>query len=133
MIPGFGHGVLRTTGTRFIAQYRSAEQYLSDDPLFRLVQRVYDIIPQVLLNTGKINNPYPNADAISATLQYHYGIIRAEFCTALFGSSRLLGLSAHAVWACALGMSIDRPRSLTTDMIEKMVMPSIQVNKSIQS
>jgi citrate synthase len=124
---------LRITDTRFTAQYRFAERYLSDDPLFKLVQRVYEVMPHVLKNTGKVNNPYPNVDAISATLQYHYGITQAEFSTVLFGSSRLLGLSAHAVWARALGLSIERPRSLTTDMIEKMVIPPLQVNKSISA
>ena len=122
VIPGYGHGVLRRTDTRFTAQYRFAERYLPDDPLFQLVQRVYEVIPNVLKSTGKVNNPYPNVDAISATLQYHFGLTQPEFSTVLFGTSRLLGLSAHAVWARALGLSIERPRSLTTSKIEEMVM-----------
>lgn len=128
VIPGYGHGVLRKTDSRFTAFYRFAEQYLPDDPLFRLVQRVYDVMPSVLQSTGKVNNPYPNVDAISATLQYHYGITQAEFCTVLFGASRLLGLSAHAVWARALGLSIERPRSLTTSKIEDMLTSKLSLN-----
>jgi len=120
VIPGYGHGVLRRTDTRFTAQYRFAENYLSDDPLFQLVKRVYEVIPQVLGGLGKIKNPYPNVDAISGTLQHHYGI-EPEFSTALFGASRLLGLTAHAVWARALGQPIERPRSFTTDRIEKIL------------
>lgn len=133
VIPGYGHGVLRRTDSRFTAQYRFAEHYLPDDPLFKLVQRVYEVMPDVLLGTGKVNNPYPNVDAISATLHYHYGITQPEFCTVLFGTSRLLGLSAHAVWARAVGLSIERPRSLTTDMVEEMVMTPIPVNKTIST
>jgi citrate synthase len=128
VIPGYGHGVLRKTDSRFTAFFRFAEQYLPDDSLFRLVQRVYDVMPRVLQSTGKVNNPYPNVDAISATLQYHYGITQAEFCTVLFGASRLLGLSAHAVWARALGLSIERPRSLTTSIIEDMMTSTLSLN-----
>ena len=131
VIPGYGHGVLRRTDSRFTAQYRFAERYLPDDPLFMLVKRVYEVMPTVLKNTGKVNNPYPNVDAISATLQYYYGVTQAEFCTVLFGASRLLGLSAHAVWARALGLSIERPRSLTTDLVEKMMQPVITKNQNI--
>lgn len=133
VIPGYGHGVLRRTDSRFTAQFRFAEHYLPEDSLFNLVKRVYEVMPGVLQNTGKINNPYPNVDAISATLQYYYGITQPEFCTVLFGTSRLLGLSAHAVWARALGLSIERPRSLTTSLVEKMVMPTIQERSSVSS
>lgn len=133
VIPGYGHGVLRRTDSRFTAQYRFAERFLPDDPLFKLVGRVYEVMPQVLHSTGKINNPYPNVDAISAVLQYYYGITQVEFSTVLFGTSRLLGLSAHAVWARALGLSIERPRSLTTALIEEMVMPPISVPKNINT
>ncbi|NSW54309.1 MAG: citrate (Si)-synthase [Anaerolineae bacterium] len=123
VIPGYGHGVLRSTDPRFLAQYDFAQKYLPDDPIFALVRRVYEVMPGVLGATGKIKNPYPNVDAISGTLQYHYGITQVEFYTVLFGTSRLLGLSAHAVWARALGLSIERPRSLTTPIIEEMLLP----------
>jgi citrate synthase len=120
VIPGYGHGVLRRTDTRFTAQYRFAEIYLPDDPNFHLVKLAYEVIPEVLRTIGKVKNPYPNVDAISGTLQHHYGI-EPEFSTVLFGTSRLLGLTAHAVWARALGQPIERPRSFTTDRIEEML------------
>ena len=129
VIPGYGHGVLRRTDTRFTAQYRFAEVYMPDDPLFQLVKRVYEVIPEVLGELGKVKNPYPNVDAISGTLQYHYGI-EPEFCTVLFGASRLLGLTAHAVWARALGQPIERPRSFTTDRIEEMLTPPINISST---
>lgn len=133
VIPGYGHGVLRRTDTRFTAQLQFAEQWLPDDPLFQLVRRVYEVIPGVLAGTNKINNPNPNVDAISGSIQYHFGITQPEFSTVLFGSSRLLGLSAHAVWARALGLSIERPRSLTTAMIEAMVTPTVAVHSSLSN
>ncbi len=133
VIPGYGHGVLRSTDPRFTAQFRFAERYLPDDPIFNLVKRVYEVMPGVLQATGKIKNPYPNVDAISGTLQHHYGITQSEFCTVLFGTSRLLGLSAHAVWARALGLSIERPRALTTSLVEDMVSPSLGVDQQTVS
>jgi citrate synthase len=44
-----------------------------------------------------------------------------EFYTVLFGISRILGLTSHAVWSRALGKPIERPKSLTTRMLEEMV------------
>ena len=84
------------------------------------------MIPEVLIGLGKVKNPYPNVDAISGTLQNYYGI-EPEFCTVLFGASRLLGLTAHAVWARALGQPIERPRSFTTDRIEDMLTPTLSM------
>ena len=133
VIPGYGHGVLRITDTRFTAQFRFAERHLPDDPLFQLVRRVYEVVPDLLRELGKIKNPNPNVDAISGTLQYHYKVGGPEFCTVLFGTSRLTGLSAHAVWARALTLPIERPRSLTTDLVEEMCTPRIALQKRISS
>ncbi len=121
LIPGYGHAVLRVTDPRFTAQYEFANQYLPDDELFRFVKLVYEVLPGVLTRFGKVKNPWPNVDAINGTLQYHYGIREFDFYTVLFGMSRILGLSTHAVWARALGKPIERPKSLTTRMLEEMV------------
>jgi citrate synthase len=133
VIPGYGHGVLRITDTRFTAQFRFAERYMPDDPVFQLVRRVYEVVPDLLRSLGKIKNPNPNVDAISGTLQHHYGIAQPEFCTVMFGTSRLTGLSAHAVWARALSLPIERPRSLTTGLIEEMFTPRIAINDQVSS
>jgi citrate synthase len=121
VIPGYGHAVLRTTDPRFTAQYEFARKYLPDDELYQLVCRIYEVLPGVLKESGKIKNPYPNVDAINGTLQYHYGVREFDFYTVLFGVSRILGISAHAVWARALNKPIERPKSLTTAMLEERV------------
>lgn len=121
VIPGYGHAVLRVTDPRFTAQYEFAREFLPDDELFRLVSLVYEVIPGVLERTGKVKNPWPNVDAINGTLQYHYGVHEIDFYTVLFGISRCMGLCAHATWARALGKPIERPKSLTTSMLEGMV------------
>jgi len=121
MIPGYGHAVLRITDPRFTAQFDFAKKYLPEDEVFRFVELVYQTLPDVLKQMGKVKNPWPNVDAINGTLQYHYGVQQFDFYTVLFGVSRILGLTAHAVWSRALGKPIERPKSLTTKMLEDMV------------
>ena len=120
VIPGYGHAVLRTPDPRFIAQYDFGNKYFPQDDLFRLASLVYEVMPDILKATGKIKNPWPNVDAISGTLQYHYGVREFDFYTVLFGVGRALGVTANAVWARALGQPIERPKSLTTAMLEEI-------------
>ncbi len=124
VIPGYGHAVLRVTDPRFIAQLEYGKQHMADDELFQLVTQVYECLPGILVKQGKIKNPFPNVDAINGALQYHYGIREFDFYTVLFGMGRILGLTAHAVWSRALGKPIERPKSLTTRMLEEMVIKS---------
>lgn len=121
VIPGYGHAVLRITDPRFTALREFALQYMPDDELFRLVNLIYEVVPDVLRETGKVKNPWPNVDAISGSLQYHYGVTQYDYYTVLFGVSRCMGLTAHAVWSRALGKPIERPKSLTLAMLEEMV------------
>ncbi len=121
LIPGYGHAVLRITDPRFSVQLDFAEKYCPDDELIVLVKRIYETLPDILKATGKVKNPYPNVDAINGALQYHYGVREFDFYTVLFGVSRVLGFTAHLVWARALGKPIERPKSLTTNMLEELV------------
>jgi citrate synthase len=75
----------------------------------------------VLIEQGKAKNPSPNVDAISGTLQYHYGIREFDYYTVMFGVGRVLGVTANAVWARILGQPLERPKSLTTAMLEEIV------------
>lgn len=120
VIPGYGHPVLRVTDPRFTAQFEFASQHLPEDEVFRLAGLVYEVVPEVLKETGKVKNPWPNVDALSGSIQNHYGVKEADFYTVLFGISRILGISAQSVWSRALGKPIERPKSLTTRMLEEM-------------
>lgn len=120
VIPGYGHAVLRKTDPRFTAQLEFGRRYFPQDEIFRLAELVYEVAPQVLIEQGKAKDPWPNVDAISGALQYHYGVREFEFYTVLFGVSRLLGVTANVVWARALGQPIERPKSLTTAMLEEI-------------
>ena len=121
VIPGYGHAVLRATDPRFTAQMEFGQQEFPDDEIFCLAKMVYEVVPQVLIDTGKVKNPWPNVDALNGTMQYHYGVREWDFYTVLFGVSRTLGLTSHAVWARALGKPIERPKSLTTNQLEEML------------
>jgi citrate synthase len=118
VIPGYGHAVLRKTDPRFTAQLEFGTQHFPNDDVFKLASLVYDVVPDVLKEQGKAKDPWPNVDAISGALQYHYGVREFDFYTVMFGVSRLLGVTANAVWARALGQPIERPKSLTTAMLE---------------
>ncbi len=121
IIPGYGHGVLRTTDPRFTAQLEFARENMPQDELLQLVELVYKTLPPILKENGKVSNPWPNVDAINGALQYHYGVTQVDFYTVLFGISRILGLTAHIIWARALLKPIERPKSLTTEILEAMV------------
>ncbi|MFN8434853.1 MAG: citrate (Si)-synthase [Anaerolineales bacterium] len=121
VIPGYGHAVLRVPDPRFTAQMEFAKKRFPDDELVRLADMVFDVVPAVLKEQGKAKNPAPNVDAISGTLQYYYGVREFDFYTVLFGVGRALGVTPNYVWMRALGMPIERPKSLTTKMLEDVV------------
>ena len=57
--------------------------------------------------------------AHSGVLLTHYGMEEHEFYTVLFGVSRALGTLSSLVWDRALGLPIERPKSVTSEWIEK--------------
>jgi citrate synthase len=121
VVPGYGHAVLRKTDPRYICQRQFALKHLPKDPLFLLVSQLYNIAPHVLTEHGKTKNPWPNVDAHSGVLLQHYGLVEQDFYTVLFGVSRALGALSGLIWDRALGFPIERPKSLTSEAILKLV------------
>ena len=121
VIPGYGHAVLRKTDPRYTSQREFCLNTpgLRDDPLFKLVSMIYEVAPGVLTEHGKTKNPWPNVDSQSGVIQWYYGVREFDFYTVLFGVGRALGCMANIVWDRALGYAIERPKSVTTDMLEK--------------
>jgi citrate synthase len=119
VIPGYGHAVLRVTDPRFTAFNGFGKQYLKDDPVFQTVDRVFKIVPKVLEEHGKAKNPWPNVDAGSGALLYHYGIKEFEYYTVLFSVSRAMGMLAQLVLNRALGTAITRPKSVSTSWLKE--------------
>ena len=118
VVPGYGHAVLRKTDPRFTAQMEFGKKHMPNDPLVNTVWRVYETVPPILQSLGKIKNPWPNVDAHSGALLVHYGLVEYEFYTVLFGVSRALGVLASLCWDRALGLPIERPKSVTTQQVK---------------
>jgi citrate synthase len=118
VVPGYGHAVLRKTDPRFSAQMDFAKRHFPEDPLVQIVWNIYDVVPPILESLGKVKNPWPNVDAHSGALLVHYGMKEYEFYTVLFGVSRSLGVLASLIWDRALGFALERPKSVTTDLVK---------------
>lgn len=115
VVPGYGHAVLRKPDPRFDAMLNFAKerpQEFNEDKNVFLMQKLSEIAPQVLMEHGKCKNPYPNVDSASGILFHHYGIQELLFFTVIFGCSRAMGALTQLVWDRALGLPIERPRSL---------------------
>ncbi len=119
VVPGFGHAVLRKTDPRYMAQREFAQKHMPEDPLFKVVSNIFEVVPGILEATGKVKNPYPNVDAHSGQLLMHYGMVEYDFFTVLFGVSRSLGVLANLIWDRALAMPIERPDSTTTTLLKQ--------------
>lgn len=118
VVPGYGHAVLRKTDPRFTAQMEFGKKHMPNDPLVQTVWTIYETVPEILGAMGKIKNPWPNVDAHSGALLVHYGMVEYEFYTVLFGVSRALGVLASLCWDRALGMPLERPKSVTTELVK---------------
>ncbi|TWW02035.1 citrate (Si)-synthase, eukaryotic [Chitinophaga pinensis] len=126
VVPGYGHAVLRKTDPRFTAQMEFAKKHLADDELVEIVWLVYETVPPILESLGKVKNPWPNVDAHSGALLVHYGLVEYEFYTVLFGVSRALGVLASLCWDRALGFSLERPKSVTTEWMKQFVAGKVE-------
>ena len=114
VVPGYGHAVLRKPDPRFEAlmRFASSRPEIAKDPVFQLVKRNSEIAPEVLKEHGKTKNPFPNVDSSSGVLFHHYGFHETLYYTATFGVSRGLGPLAQLIWDRALGLPIERPKSI---------------------
>lgn len=124
VIPGFGHAVLRKTDPRYTAQREFCQKHLAQDELFQYVDLLYKVVPPILKKQGKAKNPWPNVDAQSGVIQWHYGITEYDFYTVLFGIGRALGVVSNIIWDRALGFPLERPKSVTTRMLQEMAKKS---------
>ncbi len=121
VIPGYGHAVLRKTDPRFSAQREFALKHMPNDELIQTVGQLYEVVPDILSDIAKIQNPWPNVDAHSGALLVHYGLDQYDFYTVLFGVSRSLGTLASLIWDRMLMLPIERPKSVTTKWIKEQL------------
>lgn len=120
VVPGYGHAVLRKTDPRYQCQREFALKHLPHDEMFQLVGQIYKVVPDILLAAGKAKNPWPNVDAHSGVLLQYYGMKEMQYYTVLFGVSRALGCLSQMIWSRALGLPLERPKSMSTQALRKL-------------
>ncbi len=81
---------------------------------------LYKVVPPILKEHGHAKNPWPNVDAQSGVIQWHYGVREYDFYTVLFGIGRAIGVCANVIWSRALLYPLERPKSVTLEMLEKV-------------
>ena len=109
------------TDPRFAAFREFGLKYCADDEVFQIVDKLFNIIPGVLKEHGKAKNPWPNVDAGSGSLLYHFGMKEFPYYTVLFGVSRALGMLSQLILNRALGTAITRPKSVQTSWVKQQV------------
>jgi len=121
VIPGYGHAVLRRPDPRFMAQKAFAETHLKDSEIVNVVWKIFEVVPDILKGLGKVKNPWPNVDAHSGAILVHYGLVEYSFYTVLFGVSRALGVLSALCWSRALGLPLERPKSVTSEWVKQFL------------
>ncbi len=121
VIPGYGHAVLRCPDPRFTAFLEFGKTHIKNDDIFSIVENLFEVVPPVLQEQGKAKNPWPNVDAASGSLLYHYGLKEFEYYTVLFSISRAMGMVSQMVINRALGIPITRPKSVTTAWVKSNI------------
>ncbi|HPR62925.1 MAG TPA: citrate (Si)-synthase [Thermoanaerobaculia bacterium] len=121
VVPGYGHAVLRCPDPRFVGFNEFGRKYLPNDPVFQAVDRVFKVVPDVLKEHGKAKNPWPNVDAGSGALLYHFGLREFSYYTVLFAVSRSMGMLAQLIYNRAIMTAITRPKSVTTEWIKGFI------------
>lgn len=121
VIPGYGHAVLRKPDPRFIAQMEFAKKHFPDDDIVNVVWKIYDVVPGILQELGKVKNPWPNVDAHSGATLVHFGLTEYSYYTVLFGVSRAMGVLVAICWARALGLPLERPKSVNLDWVKAFI------------
>jgi citrate synthase len=129
VVPGFGHAVLRKTDPRYMAQREFCLKNMPNDPLFQYVDLLFQVVPGVLEKQGKAKNPWPNVDAQSGVVQWYYGLKEWDFYTVLFGIGRAIGVLSNIIWDRALSYPLERPKSLTTEMLEGLAFKTLTADQ----
>jgi citrate synthase len=109
-----------------MAQREFCLKHMPEDPLFKYVDIIFRVVPPVLLEQGKAKDPWPNVDAQSGVIQWYYGVKEYDYYTVLFAVGRALGVVSNIIWDRALGYPIERPKSVTTSMLENVASAAAQ-------
>lgn len=98
LIYGFGHAVLRVEDPRATIMYDYSEKHFGSHPLVKTAMLLRRAGPKILSDNPKIQDPFPNIDAISGSMLTAAGFGYPEFFTILFGLSRSVGIALQIVY-----------------------------------
>ena len=112
---------MRVTDPRFEGFLEFGLKHFPEDPVFKTVSGLFEVVPVELKKVTKIQNPWPNVDAASGSMLYYYGLKEFSYYTVVFAVSRSLGLAAQAVVNRAIMNPIIRPKSVTTEYVKDLV------------
>jgi citrate synthase len=121
VVPGYGHAVLRATDPRFTVFHAFGKERFPEDPVFKTVDVAFEVVPGVLQEHGKAANPWPNVDAGSGAMLYHFGVKEMRYYTVLFSVSRAMGICAQLIMSRVVNEPITRPKSVSTAWIKAQV------------
>lgn len=117
LIYGFGHAVLRAEDSRATILYDYATQHYSERRLIQISLLLRNLVPEALKKISKIDDPYPNVDAISGVLLYEGGFTQIKHYVILFAMARVVGISIQILYERTQardgkGLPIVRPKYL---------------------
>ncbi len=120
LVYGFGHAVLRQEDPRAKIQYAFGQEHFPDNELVQTALTLREVVPPILKENPKIQNPYPNVDAISGSLLTAAGLPDPDYYTLLFGWSRVAGIACQIVDERNFpgkkdGLAIYRPKYIAQD------------------
>jgi len=122
VIPGYGHSILRVTDPRFEAFYEFGKKVCPLDPVYKTVEVVFKVVPEILKKSPKVKDPYPNLDAGSGCLLYHFGMKEFGFYTVMFAVARTIGMASQTILSRGWGEPIESPKSMTTEWFKSKTM-----------
>jgi len=73
---------------------------------------------RVAKGKNPIANFWPNVDAGSGALLYHYGLTEFPYYTVLFSVSRAMGMLSQLIVNRAMGTALTRPKSVSSKWIQ---------------
>ncbi|MEC7700706.1 MAG: citrate/2-methylcitrate synthase [Candidatus Thermoplasmatota archaeon] len=118
-IYGFGHGVLRAEDPRARLLIELGSEICPDDENFQTVTALREVVPPILQEIPKINNPYPNVDLASGSLLHSVGFRKPDYYTTFFGWARVAGICAQILDERSArdgrGVPIYRPKYIARD------------------
>lgn len=113
-IPGYGHAVLRVPDPRLSVLREFGHRRIPDDPLLRVAEAFFAVVPDILREDGRTPHGWPRSDAFAGALLYRCGLKEVSYYPVLFAVARTLGICARIVLDQALGVPVERPLSVTS-------------------